>query len=271
MLQDIEVNGIRLRYREAGSGPETVVFSHSYLVDHRHFDAQIEALSDRYRVLAYDHRDHGGSARATAPYSMATLTDDGEAFVRATVEGPCHWVGLSTGGFVGMRIALRSPELFSSLTLMDTSAQPEPGFNRVKYEVMLAMLRTIGFKPLAAPVMKQMFGEEFLRDPDREAERALWRDRMQANDPKALTRFGHAIFGRDDVLPALSGLRVPTLVVVGSDDRSTTPDKARAMAATIPGARLEFVPGGGHLNTIEKPELVSTLLTDFLGSASAGA
>ena len=109
-MPEIALNGTRLHYVEAGEGADTVVFSHSYLVDHRHFEPQIEALSDRFRVLAYDHRGHGRSGPAAPGCSMETIYEDGLAFLEALGEGPLHWVGLSTGGFVGMRIASRRPE-----------------------------------------------------------------------------------------------------------------------------------------------------------------
>ena len=101
-MPDVRVNGVRLNYIERGSGVETVVFSHSYLVDHRHFEPQIAALAGRFRVLAYDHRDHGGSERMTEPYGMEDIYEDGVGFLESVCGGSAHWVGLSTGGFVGV-------------------------------------------------------------------------------------------------------------------------------------------------------------------------
>lgn len=60
-MPDILVNGVRLHYTEQGSGPETVVFSHCFVLDSRHFAPQIAALKGRYRCIAYDHRGHGRS------------------------------------------------------------------------------------------------------------------------------------------------------------------------------------------------------------------
>ena len=66
-MPEITVNGVKLSYEDVGDGPEVVVFSHSYLVDSRHFEKQIEALRGRYRVLAYDHRGHGRSGSCGEP------------------------------------------------------------------------------------------------------------------------------------------------------------------------------------------------------------
>lgn len=260
----VDLPGVRLSYVERGSGPETVVFSHSYLVDHRHFDAQITALEGRYRVLAYDHRDHGESERVPAAYDMEALYEDAVGFLEATCDGPVHWVGLSTGGFVGVRLGIRRPDLLRSLVLMDTSAEAEPALNRLKYSLMLAVLPWIGFRPLIGETMKSMFGPEFLRDPERTEERKLWKARMMAGDPAALARFGKAIFSREDLQDQVAGISVPTLVVVGACDRAKPPAEARRLARAIPGARLEVIPRGGHLCTIEEPAAVNAALTDFL-------
>jgi len=80
-MPEVTVNGVRLFYEETGSGPETLVFSHSYLVDSTHFAPQIEALSDRYRCIAYDHRGHGRSQAPKGGYDMENLYADAVALI----------------------------------------------------------------------------------------------------------------------------------------------------------------------------------------------
>ena len=270
-MPDVNVRGVRLSFVERGAGAETVVFSHSYLVDHRHFEAQIAALEGRFRVLAYDHRDHGASQRMTAPYDMEAIYEDGVGFLEATCDRPVHWVGLSTGGFVGVRLGIRRPDLLRSLTLMDTSAEAEPTRRRVKYNAMLAVLRWAGFEPLMGAVMKALFGPAFLRDPARAEARRLWKRRIMANDRDALIRFGRAIFSRADVHGEAARIGTPTLVLVGADDRARPPAEARRLAAAIPGARLDVIPRSGHLCTIEEPEAVNAALGQFLDARVSGA
>jgi len=257
-------DGQRLHYVECGHGDATVVLSHSYLADHRHFEAQIEALAPHYRVLAFDHRGHGKSDKPAHGYSMERIYADGVAFVDAMDCAPVHWVGLSTGGFVGMRIAFRRPELLSSLVLMDTDAGHEQAIPQIKYQALFVALRTLGFGPVLGAAMRAMFGRTFLRDPTRAAERERWRTRFSENDIIALVAFGKAIFGRDDVIDPLRRVTLPTLVVVGEEDQSTPPAKARRIAAAIAGARLEVIPRAGHLCTVEEPERVNRILLDFL-------
>lgn len=262
----LEANGLELAYREVGSGSETVVFSHSFLVDSRQFDAQIEALSGSYRVISFDHRDHGESGRADRPYEMADLVADGARVVEGLDATPCHWVGLSTGGFVGMRLALEHPEWFRTLTLMDTSATAEDVASKIRNKLMLTVLRVAGVKPLVGRVMKLMFADPFLDGDDFAETRALWHDRIAAGDRAAIRRFADAIGGRDDVLDRLRSLDLPVHAISGADDRALAASHAKAIAEAVPGSTLSLIPGAGHLCTIETPAAVNDVLVPFIES-----
>lgn len=265
-MPDILVNGARLHYTEQGSGPETVVFSHSFLLDSRHFDPQIAALKGRYRCIAYDHRGHGRSEVARSGYDMENLYRDAIGLIEALGCAPCHFVGLSTGGFVGLRIAIRRPELLKSLILMDTLANAEPPEAMRQYRLMLFALRWLGYRPVVGRAMPILFGPKFLRDPSRSHEVRQWRRRMMSNDRQAMIDFAQGIFSRKSVYGQIDAIRIPTLIVVGEKDMPTPPKKARQMASRIPGARLEVIADSGHLTTIEEPAAVNAALKAFLDS-----
>lgn len=265
-MPELDANGVRLYYEERGRGEETIVFSHSYLLDHRHFEPQIRALEDRYRIIAYDHREHGRSGCTGGAFGIDDLVADGAAIIERVAGGECHWVGLSTGGFVGMRLGFRRPDLLRSLVLMDTSAEIEARYKRLKYHAMLLALRFVGVKPLAGEAMRGLFGETFLGDPAREGERAVWRERVEANTPEGISRFGRAIWGRDRVLERLNEIQAPTLVVHGEEDTAFFPDYGVRIKNTIPGAKFVLVAHAGHVCTIEAPEVVNKALEDFYAS-----
>ena len=107
------VDGVELHYEERGgaAGGTPIVFSHGLLWSGGMFDAEVAALSGRYRCIAYDHRGQGRSATSPTPYDMERLADDAAALIEQLGAVPCHFVGLSMGGFVGMRLAARRPEL----------------------------------------------------------------------------------------------------------------------------------------------------------------
>src|SRR6185312_6315936 len=110
-MPSIKVNGVELFYKESGSGPEAIVFSHGLLMDHTMFEHQRAAFDSRYRVIAYDHRGQGQSADPGSGYDMETVAQDAADLIKSLHAAPCHFAGLSMGGFVGMRLAARHPEL----------------------------------------------------------------------------------------------------------------------------------------------------------------
>jgi pimeloyl-ACP methyl ester carboxylesterase len=267
----LRVNGANLYYEERGAGPETVVFAHGLLWSARMFDDQVAAFSTRYRCISFDFRGQGASEVTAGGYDMETLADDAAALIEALGAAPCHFVGLSMGGFIGMRLAVHRPELVRSLVLMETSADPEP--NVAKYRALGAVVRVfgrLGMRMVMPRVMRIMFGRKFLEDPARAADRRLWKKRGLANDPVGVTRALQGVIDRRGVHEEIVRITAPTLVMVGDQDVATVPAKAERIAARIPGARLIVIPGAGHTSSAEEPELVNRALADFLDSMQSG-
>lgn len=269
-MPHLPVNGTRLYVEEHGSGPETVVFAHGLLWSGRMFDAQVAALQDRYRCITYDLRGQGWSEVTAEGYDLDTLTADAVALIDALGAAPCHFVGLSMGGFIGLRLAARHPELLRSLCLLETSADPEPAENVLRYRMLNFVARWFGLKLVAERVMPIMFGQTFLNDPARAEERALWKGRMIGNDRIGISRAVQGVIDREGVVDELDQIDVPTLIVVGDEDAATVPAKSERMHARIPHSELVVIPRAGHTSTVEEPEAVNSALTTFLDGVRAG-
>ena len=263
-MPKINCNGVQLYYTDTGKGSETVVFSHSYMADHSHFNPQIDFLKANYRCIAFDHRGHGRSDKPAIGYDMENLYKDAVSFIEALQCAPCHFVGLSTGGFIGLRIGIRRPDLVKSLVLMDTSADEEPAESLGEYKLMLFVVRWIGYWPVIRRAQPNFFAPKFLNDPARQSEVAEWRQLFTANDRTAVYKFGHGIFSRKSVYDQINKIDKPTLVVVGEQDIPTPVGRAKRIAEKIPGARLEIIPDAGHLCTVEEPDAVNSAIEKFL-------
>ena len=263
-MPDVAINGARIHYETQGQGPETIVFSHGLLWSGRMFRAQVATLSDRYRCVTFDFRGQGESGVTADGYDMDTLFEDAAGLIAALDLAPCHFAGLSMGGFIGMRLVARRPELLRSLILMETSADPEPAENIPKYRRLLAAARWIGLRPLAGQVMPIMFGASFMRDPRRAEERREWQGYLAANNRTGIIRATEGVITRKPIYDELSAITVPTLIIIGDEDTATTPDHSARMRDRIHGARLVSIPRAGHTSSVEEPEAVTTAIEAFL-------
>ena len=265
----VTANGAQLHYTEAGSGPVCVVFSHGLFWSGEMFAAQIEALRGRYRCIAYDHRGQGQSEITAGGYDMDNQARDAGALIEALSASPCHWVGLSMGGFVGMRLAARQPWLIRSLTLLDTAADAEPAHRKELRRVMGYLSRVTGLRPFLGEAMRAMFGAPFLADPARAALRAELRERLANNRPAGASRSLFAVIDRKGVEDELGKIKAPTLVVSGEADVAVVPERSRKTASLIAGAEFKTIPRAGHSSTMEEPAAINALLADFLERVDA--
>lgn len=244
------------------------MFSHGYLMSHRMYADQITALCPSARVIAFDHRCHGDSEKVQTEFGLQDLVDDAAALIRETCDGPVHFVGMSTGGFVGMRLALYQPELIKSLVLIDTSADHEDPKALRKNKLLLMVLGVFGFRPVINKAMSILMGASFLNDPKRQQQVGIWKSYIMSLDIKAIRQFGYAIFNRDSVLDELRQRDdfVPTQIIVGEVDQATPVKNATDMHDAISGSKLTVVPRAGHTSPIEEPQIVTDVLRVFFSN-----
>ena len=266
MTTRIRCNGVALAVEDEGGRGPAVLFSHGLLYSRRMWDAQVAALRGQFRCVVYDHRGQGESESPASGLDMDTLAVDATALIEALGIGPVHFVGHSMGGFVGMRLAARRPELLRSLALLDTSAGAEPPENLPRYRRLEWVARWIGMWPVVGPVQAIMHGASARKDPARRADLRTWREHLLRLDRVAMPRAVEGVLQREPVLALLGQIRCPTLVLVGEEDTATVPARSREIAAAITGARLAQIPRAGHMSAIDAPEAVAAELRAFLAS-----
>lgn len=265
-MPHLQINGADLYYEEHGAGHETIVFSHGLLWSGRMFYDQIAVLKDQYRCITFDFRGQGQSQVTPSGYDVESLYADAVELIEVLGCSPCHFVGLSMGGFVGLRVAIRRPDLLKSLILIETSSDPEPKENINRYRMLNFVARWIGLRVVADRVMEIMFGQKFLNDPGRASLKHEWKERMVANNRIGITRAVSGVITRDGVTDQLGRIETPTLIIVGDQDVATVPAKAERMHAGIPKSKRVVIPGAGHTSTVEEPAAVTAAMEEFLTS-----
>jgi pimeloyl-ACP methyl ester carboxylesterase len=264
----IRVNDAALYYEVHGTGSETIVFAHGLLWSCRMFDAQVALFKEHYRCVAFDFHGQGQSEVTRSGYDMETFYEDAIALIEQLSCAPCHFLGLSMGGFIGLHLAARRPELLRSLILLETTDDPEPRENVAKYKQLTFVARWLGLGLVVDRVMPVMFGRTFLTDPARDQERREWRHRMGGNHRLGITRATTGVITRQGIESEIEKITVPTLILVGDEDVAVPPVHSKRLHEHIAGSRLEIIPRAGHTSTVEEPTAVNGAITNFLGSLS---
>ena len=253
-----------MHYINQGEGPETIVFSHGLLFSSAMFAAQVDHFKDRYRCIAFDHRGQGQSPVTKDGYDLDTLADDAIKLIEDLDVGPVHFAGLSMGGMVGMRIAIKRPDLLKSLILLDTSADDEPDENKSGYATLNFIGRWFGFGVVVKKLLPIMFGQTFLNDPARADDRQKWSKFLANNGRIGTTRAVKGVIERSSVADGLGKIGMPALILVGEEDTATPPEKSESLQKKITGSKLVIIPRAGHSSTIEEPDAVNAAIDTFL-------
>ncbi|MBQ0821439.1 3-oxoadipate enol-lactonase [Microvirga sp. HBU67558] len=256
------VNGIVLHHQVLGQadGP-ALVFVNSLGSDLRIWQDVVPAFADRYRIVLYDKRGHGLSDAPPAPYTIDDHTDDLLALLDQLKVDRAAVVGLSVGGMIGQRIAVRAPERVRALVLCCTAAKigtPESWAERI------AAVEDGGIEPIADAVLQRWFTPLFRETrPD---EVAGWRNMLVRTPDHGYAGTCAAI--RDaDLRPDAGRIAAPTLCVAGDQDGSTPADVVKGTADLVPGARFALIDGAGHIPCVEKPAVLSRLIGQHLEEA----
>ncbi|HTF09785.1 MAG TPA: 3-oxoadipate enol-lactonase [Asanoa sp.] len=212
---------------------------------------QVAALRDEFRVVAFDHRGHGGSPPLPGPYSLEDLGTDVLALLDHLGLDRVHYAGLSLGGMVGMWLAAHAPDRIDRLALLCTAAHLPPASG---WHQRAATVRADGMGAIADAVVARWFTPGFRPDVV-----AGFTEALLVIDAEGYAGCCEAIAGMD-LRPVLGSIGAPTLVIAGADDPATPPALARTIVEGVRGAELVVLPDAAHLASVEQAGAVSALL-----------
>jgi len=262
--RDLEVGGYA--WRECGEG-ETVVLLHGLGGSRIAWDAQIASLSAHWRVAAWDMPGYGAAAPLPdEPLTFPALADTAAGWIRTLGAGCVHVVGISMGGMVAQYLAAWHPERVRSLALLSSS--PKFGMDGTTAKSW----RAGRLAPLDAGWEPVEFAERVLRgiggpnitSAAYESQRAA----MARVTGRALRRSIDCLVTHD-ATALLPTITAPTLVMVGELDKETPLLYSQYLVDHLPNARLEVVPGVGHLLNAEAPDQVNRLLAEHFTAVEA--
>jgi pimeloyl-ACP methyl ester carboxylesterase len=251
---------VELAYELLGDGPSLLLIQ-GLGYGGRGWGPMLDLLAEDFTVAAFDNRGFGASDVPPGPYTVGELAEDARAVLDAAGFERAHVVGASLGGMVAQELALAHPERVDRLVLACTTPG---GLSSYPMPAKTASLM-LEAPTLPSDVALQRFVENALGQggsPELVEQIVAYRT---ANPPNLGGWQSQAAAGAThDTLDRIGGMTAPTLVVHGTEDAVVDPRNAELLVGQIPGARLELLPGCGHLPFWEEPERFATLVTAFL-------
>jgi len=250
-----------ITFLAAGTAGPPLLFLHGVGGGAESFRPQLRHFGARFRAIAWNMPGYGGSAPRD-PLSFAELARALAAFLDEQGLEAAHLAGHSIGGMIAQEFAATFPERVSSMALIATS----PAFGRLDGAFQRRFLaERLGpldagrsMHELAPEIVASLLGE----DPDPEGvELAIT---CMRRVPEEAYRAAMNCLVRFDRRAALSGYRMPVLLVAGEMDRNAPPPMMRRMAERIPGASFVEIEGAGHLLPLERPQAFNRVLETFL-------
>jgi pimeloyl-ACP methyl ester carboxylesterase len=268
--RDVKANGVRLRVTEQGSGPSLLLL-HGLFMDHSTWDAVVDALASRYRVVAPDLPGFGQSEKppeSRFPYGINTFSDAVLDLYAGLELGRAALVGHALGGAVAITLAARHPELISRLVLVDALCYPaRPD---LAHRVALApLIGGFAFKQLwGKSTFKAYFKESYLSRDARIPSARLDHYYESFNTPAARASALATLRATRDtraVVAHIARISMPTLVLWGRDDTLYPAALGQRMSREIRDAGFQLL-GAGHVPHEEQPGEVAEAIDRYCQS-----
>lgn len=257
----VKANGIDMHVRESGHGLPVILFVHALGANLRIWDDVISLMDSALHCISYDLRGHGSSTVTDGPYSLSLLAADLLRLMDALDIAEATICGISIGGLIAQRAALDEPGRVKSLVLCDTGAKIG---TPAAWQERIRLVSAQGLAALSGAITARWYSPGFCENSPARHENL--RADLAAMSPVGYIAACHALSHADLSLESHK-LKLPTLITCGADDIAAPPAVAQALASLIPQAKVEIIPGAGHLPCVETPARLARSIQSFLAEA----
>jgi len=273
----VKINNIRICYQVQGEG-YPIVLIHGFGSKKESFMAQIPALSHEFKVISFDNRGSGKSARPNIPYTMEMFVDDIKGLLEYLEIDKAHLIGLSLGGMIGLNYVLKYPNTVNKLVLINTLAQLPNDFDLETYvNTKIEALELAKNDPELSFWQSTHFGfyHEFrskMKANPKEKFYGLWSvedilkyyktDPPTAQDVRNIA----SSFKTHNAYEKLHEIKHKTLLLTASHDRLVPKEKMLEIHKKMPDSIYQIIEKAGHESPKEKAPEVNKAIIKFLKS-----
>jgi 3-oxoadipate enol-lactonase len=257
-----KIRGIHLAYDDLGQG-QPLVFIHGHPFNRSMWDSQADFFKGNHRLILPDLRGYGESDISVPRVMLDEMALDIIHLLDELGIDKAIFAGLSMGGQIALDIYRLFPQRCNALVIADSDARGETPESAARRLEMAEAILADGMTKHTDETIHKYIAKASMNNP------AVYQPlyKMMSNTkPEGAAAAHRGRADRRDHLPLLPGIKVPTLIIVGSEDFFTPLPVARLMSDNIPGAQLVCIEGAGHLPNMEAPAAFNAALDSFLRS-----
>jgi pimeloyl-ACP methyl ester carboxylesterase len=259
----LTIDNLIVNYDDEGDEKApAIIFIHGFPLNKSMWDMQREALKDTYRVIAYDIRGYGDSEAGDVEFSIDLFVNDLLCLIDALELNNTILCGLSMGGYIALRATEKYPEFFDALILSDTQCVADTPEGKAKRLTAMESIKGNGVENYADESIKNLFAAESFTTRIKEI--AAVKKMIVGASQESLINTLHALANREETCSKLEDIKMPVLIMVGSEDKITPPSAAQMMKERIGDSYLKVVAHAGHLANLENPSVFNHHLHKFL-------
>ncbi len=252
----MDINGIKIHTVSFGSGERTFLGLGGFVADWRVWTFPFELLSKTWRCVSFDHRGVGESPAPLESITVDALVDDVFGVMDALDIDTCVLAGESFGGTIAALAALKYPERFEGLVLVDTSG-PNPTPLTAERKQFIELMKTDFKKAM------ELFIEGVFPEPNGDHYQRLGLSIVMRPGKEVAVRHMQIMSQGETNVP-IQDIKIPTLVVYGTLDSPSVIENSKYLVETIPNAELKIVEGAGHVPVVTRPyEVVEAIENRF--------
>jgi 3-oxoadipate enol-lactonase len=259
---ELKLGDTIIGYNETNKGrPTTVIFIHGFPFNKSMWNAQVDALKD-YHCIAYDIRGYGNSSSGTDEFSIELFADDLDSFMGMLKVDSAVICGLSMGGYIALRAAIKYPHRFKGLILCDTQCIADTPEGREKRYKVIEQIEASGLEAYAEASVKNLFCEKSFAEKPEAVE--MIKQLILNSSPASVIATLKALANRVETCSMLSEINAPTLILCGREDKITPPAQAEVLHEGIANSTVRIFHDAAHMSNLEQPAFFNDALAGFL-------
>jgi len=255
------LNGIEIAYTDEREGT-ALLLVHGFPLNRLAWIKQWAGLKASHRVIAPDLRGFGESGATNGPVAMSRYAEDLMSLIHHLRLGPVTLVGHSMGGYIALAFAAAYPQALHGLVLVSTKSAADNLEVAAARRKLAERVREEGVGIVIDDMAPRMLSAGNANTSMAEEVRGL----MAPSKPLGIISALQGMADRPNMASRLGLIRVPTLVISGTEDAVIPPSESEALAKAIAGAQLELIPNGGHLVAFECAEAFNKALSDWMAA-----